>query len=65
MSPHETLFVASTSSPTLRMVANSDLAHFAIFDVPGGCELSELSFNGSKAASEAPIEREPPAQARS
>jgi len=48
MSPHETLFVASTSSPTLRMVANSDLAHFAIFDVPGGCELSELSFNGAQ-----------------
>ena len=46
MSPHETLFVASTSTPTLRLVANSELVHFAIFDIPGGCELSELSHHG-------------------
>jgi len=46
MSPHETLFVASTATPTLRLVANSDLLHFAIFDIPGGCDLSELSHHG-------------------
>ena len=47
MSPHETLFVASTSTPTLRLVANSELVHFAIFDIPGGCELGELSHHGA------------------
>ncbi|KAJ1456820.1 Gtr1/RagA G protein conserved region-domain-containing protein [Pelagophyceae sp. CCMP2097] len=47
MSPHETLFVASSSSPTLRLVANTDLVQFAIFDVPGGADLSELSHNGA------------------
>ena len=49
MSPHETLFVASTSTPTLRLVANSALLHLAIFDIPGGCDLGELS--SAKAAS--------------
>lgn len=45
MSPHETLFVPSTAQPTLRLVANSDLVHFSIFDVPGDRELSELRYN--------------------
>jgi hypothetical protein len=38
MSPHETLFVPSTAQPTLRLVANSDLVHFSIFDVPGATQ---------------------------
>ncbi|KAJ8613370.1 hypothetical protein CTAYLR_002288 [Chrysophaeum taylorii] len=47
LSPHETLFVPATSAPTLRLVSSSDLARFAIFDIPGSAELSELSHNGS------------------
>ena len=48
MSPHETLFVPSTAQPTLRLVANSDLVHFSIFDVPGDRDLSELRWRDAQ-----------------
>mmetsp|Transcript_8747 Transcript_8747/g.27509 ORF Transcript_8747/g.27509 Transcript_8747/m.27509 type:complete len:355 (+) Transcript_8747:69-1133(+) len=47
MSPHETMFVFSTSSPMLRLGTQSSLAKFALFDIPGGAELSDLVFNGA------------------
>lgn len=46
VSPHETTFVSSSNSPTLRIGTSSRLARFSIFDIPGCAELSELSHNG-------------------
>ena len=40
MSPHETLFVQASATPTLRLVSSSDLVRFAIFDIPGTCDLT-------------------------
>ena len=38
----------STAQPTLRLVANSDLVHFSIFDVPGDRDLSELRWRDAQ-----------------
>ena len=41
MSPHETLFLQSTGTLELRMIANNDLVQFQIWDMPGSYEPSD------------------------
>mmetsp|Transcript_20354 Transcript_20354/g.26385 ORF Transcript_20354/g.26385 Transcript_20354/m.26385 type:complete len:445 (+) Transcript_20354:42-1376(+) len=48
ISPHETLFLPATNTPTLRLVSNSDLARFALFDIPGALDLADLQMDGSE-----------------